>query len=163
MHHPTVPAPRFQTFPQLHEIPQAHRLGRSYHSHPIRNVEQYSAKLAASCAPEPQPTDPIPFSRGHLPLGRGAYEEQNTPAHATRHQSRTSTTLLQKRCRPPKPYSSYAIMLADIISNHPRGKMTLQELYELLRHQYPDHFSEAPDDGGNNSGGWRVFSQEDDS
>jgi hypothetical protein len=52
-------------------------------------------------------------------------------------------------------------MLADIISQHPRRKMTLQELYMLLKRQYGDHF---PDDGiddtkaGANGGGWRVTS-----
>jgi hypothetical protein len=50
-------------------------------------------------------------------------------------------------------------MLADIISQHPRRKMTLQELYVLLRERYTEHF---PDDGEDDSkmsasgGGWRV-------
>jgi hypothetical protein len=51
-------------------------------------------------------------------------------------------------------------MLADIISHHPRRKLTLQELYILLKSRYGEHF---PDDGvddskpGPNGGGWRVF------
>jgi hypothetical protein len=50
-------------------------------------------------------------------------------------------------------------MLADIISQHPRGKMTLQDLYLLLKVRFSEHF---PDDGmddtktGSNGGGWRV-------
>lgn len=50
-------------------------------------------------------------------------------------------------------------MLADIIIQHPRGKMTLQEVYILLKERYGDHFSDdGPEDTkGNNSGGWRVF------
>jgi hypothetical protein len=50
-------------------------------------------------------------------------------------------------------------MLADIISQHPRHKMTLQELYVLLKDRYGEHF---PDDGedddtkSSGGGGWRV-------
>jgi hypothetical protein len=51
-------------------------------------------------------------------------------------------------------------MLADIISHHPRKKMTLQDLYVLLIDQYPEHFpaddiEDAKGVGG--GGGWRVF------
>jgi len=55
-------------------------------------------------------------------------------------------------------------MLADIISHHPRGKMTLQDLYVLLKNRFPDHF---PDDGlddskaGVSGGGWRVTPKSD--
>jgi Forkhead domain len=69
---------------------------------------------------------------------------------------------MQKRRKPPDPFTSYAIMLADIIRDSPRKKMTLQELYDYLRVRYPEHF---PDDGFDDKaegkagygGGWRVF------
>jgi hypothetical protein len=63
---------------------------------------------------------------------------------------------MKKRAKPPDPFTSYAIMLADIISDSPRKKMTLQELYDYLKVRYPEHF---PDDKFNSkgySGGWRV-------
>lgn len=50
-------------------------------------------------------------------------------------------------------------MLADIISQHPGGKMTLQDLYLFLKNCFSEHF---PDDGvddskpGVSGGGWRV-------
>lgn len=49
-------------------------------------------------------------------------------------------------------------MLADIINQHPRRKMTLQELYVLLKERYGDHFQDdVPEERtGSNSGGWRV-------
>jgi hypothetical protein len=58
-----------------------------------------------------------------------------------------------KRGKPPKQYSSYANMLADIIYSHPRGKMILQEIYVLLKERFPDHFL---DDSKATGGGWRV-------
>ena len=87
-----------------------------------------------------------------------------SPIHHTRSSSfgrRSSRPVPEqpKRRRPPEPYSSYANMLADIISQHPRGKMTLQDLYLLLKVRFSDHF---PDDGvddskaGVSGGGWRV-------
>ena len=69
---------------------------------------------------------------------------------------------MEKRRKPPEPFTSFAIMLADIIRNSPRKKMTLQELYCYLTIHYPDCF---PDDGIDNqtaqgksgySGGWKV-------
>ena len=64
-----------------------------------------------------------------------------------------------KRLKPPEPYSSVAILLADIIRNHHRRKMTLHELYDHLQTCYPQHF--ADDNVGENEihpqGGWRVF------
>jgi hypothetical protein len=52
-------------------------------------------------------------------------------------------------------------MLADEIRQHKRGKLTLQDLYILLKQKYPDHFPEdgiddSKDTGG--GGGWRVIS-----
>jgi hypothetical protein len=50
-------------------------------------------------------------------------------------------------------------MLADVILQHPRRKLTLQELYVLLKERYPDHFTDdGPEDtGGSYSGGWKVL------
>jgi hypothetical protein len=53
-------------------------------------------------------------------------------------------------------------MLGDIIGQHPRKKMTLQDIYDHLKQEYPDQF---PDDGLDDSkgtgsgGGWRVRPQ----
>ena len=51
---------------------------------------------------------------------------------------------MQKRRKPPEPFTNYPIMLADIIMNSPRKKMTAQELYHYLSFNYPDYF---PADG----------------
>ena len=49
-------------------------------------------------------------------------------------------------------------MLAKVIDDHPRRKMTLQEIYLKLKQDYGAHF---PDDGIDDSkpsrGGWRVL------
>lgn len=47
----------------------------------------------------------------------------------------------------PEPYSTLANLLADIIENHVRGKMTLQEIYGYLRQKYPDCFGDGGDVG----------------
>jgi len=61
---------------------------------------------------------------------------------------------MQKRRNAPHPFTSFAVMLADIISNSPRKKMTLQELYDYLQTHYPDHFPDSEE--SNKDGGWKV-------
>lgn len=58
-----------------------------------------------------------------------------------------------KRLKPPEPYSSHGDMLLDIIPKHPRGKMTIEEIYSVLEEEYPENF---PKDKAT-WGGWRVY------
>ena len=106
------------------------------------------------------------------PMGRRSRHIGRVSTSPSAHQLRTPAERrqlypqlgepMQKRRKPPDPFTSYAIMLADIIRDSPRKKMTLQELYDYLKIRYPDHF---PDDGFDDkggeaksgySGGWRV-------
>jgi len=51
-------------------------------------------------------------------------------------------------------------MLGDMINQHRRRKMTLQEIYTLLRERYGDHFPDEDDDTkvvSGSGGGWRVI------
>jgi hypothetical protein len=49
-------------------------------------------------------------------------------------------------------------MLADIITQNTRGKMALQDLYQLLKVRFSDHFSDDGEDDtkSGSGGGWRV-------
>jgi hypothetical protein len=72
--------------------------------------------------------------------------------------SRSSTDPLG-RLRSPEPYSSFANLIADIIIHHPRQKLTIQELYIILKAQYGDYFPEHNDNKPATMGKrWRVFS-----
>jgi len=127
--------------------PQPH-LPHQPHTSPLRRHRRTYAELARASTPPPPPPAPQPESPmtpvRHPRSGRRPSQSGGTPSSP------------QKRRRPPEPYSSYAIMLADIILQHPRHKMTLQEIYILLKERYGEHFQdETPEDGGSNSG-WRV-------
>ena len=89
-----------------------------------------------------------------VPMGRCSQRiEQGHTSPTIGHQSRRRTKRrkpyaqpgdhMQKRRNPPHPFTSYAVLLANIIRNSPKRKMTLQEIYDHLKVNYPDHF---PDD-----------------
>lgn len=68
----------------------------------------------------------------------------------------------QNRQRPPDPYSNYANMIADIISHHPRRKVTAKQLYALLNLLFPKHFLDdnlKDYKGIASSSRWKVPSQ----
>jgi Forkhead domain len=121
----------------------------TYYLEPKSNrPDPYVGNSTAPYPPESMPTDRNAPPREHSQSG-GGYGESETSSPTQGHRPG------KRRRRAPKPYSSYAIMLADIISRHPRRKMTLQEIYELLRHDY-SYFSDEPSEDAR--GGWRVFS-----
>ena len=45
-----------------------------------------------------------------------------------------------RRAKPPAPYTTFANLVADIINNSPRKKMTVKELYNHLKRRYPKRF-----------------------
>ena len=45
-----------------------------------------------------------------------------------------------RRAKPPAPYTTFANLVADIINNSPRKKMTVKELYNHLKRRYPRQF-----------------------
>jgi len=129
---------------------------------PLPNVGELTS-IPSSYSFELQPPPPPP---GPIRTQRPQRHESSSlsPVHHTRSTAsgrRTSRPLVEqpKRRRPPDPYTSYAHLLADIINQHPRKKMTLQDIYLLLKRRYSEHF---PDDGvddtksGSHGGGWRV-------
>ena len=69
--------------------------------------------------------------------------------------SRDSSLSHPKRQKPPEPYSSYAVMIGDILHGHPRLKLTLKEIYREIKSRFPDNFPDYDIDD-NPTGGWRV-------
>src|SRR5579862_473616 len=65
--------------------------------------------------------------------------------------------LARERQNPPKPFKSFAMMIAYIIRKSPRRKMTVPQIYEAFKVMVPDYFG---DDGhGRNPSygkGWMV-------
>jgi len=129
---------------------------------PLPNVGEMTS-IPSSYSFELQPPPPPP---GPIRTQRPQTHKSSSlsPVHHTRSTAsgrRTSRPLVEqpKRRRPPDPYASYAHLLADIINQHRRKKMTLQDIYLLLKRRYSEHF---PDDGvddtksGSHGGGWRV-------
>ena len=89
---------------------------------------------------------------------RHRHHKPSSPVHhlrtpAERRSTHPQQEPPQKRRKPPDPYTSYANMLGDIIGQHPRKKMTLQDIYDYLKQEYPDHF---PDDGLDDTKGMAV-------
>lgn len=114
--------------------------------------------------PPSPPAPPRPMQLSPRQRRRHHTQPESLPVTSPIHYTRASrrphpaASPANRRRRPPEPYSSYANMLADIIGNHRRRKMTLQELYEDLKERYGDHFpDDGLDDKGNGSGGWRVL------
>ena len=151
--------------------------GATYGTRPLANVSELmdipSPRQMEYPIVAPPPTRLPPVQAiVSPPMGRRSRDIGRVPTSPIAHQLRTPAERrqvypqlgepMQKRRKPPDPFTSYAIMLADIIRDSPRGKMTLQELYDYLKVRYPDHF---PDDGFDDrggegrssySGGWRV-------
>lgn len=125
------------------------------------------AKLSTTSSPCPLReitlSPPRPLTQAALPLSahqRQGHHPRTASACVTPpiHYTLASMPLPNRRRKPPEPYSNYANMLADIIGNHRQHKITLQELYELLKERYGDHFSDnRRDDKGNGCGDWKVL------
>jgi len=95
--------------------------------------------------PPPPPLSPVYHTRST------SVQSLDSPPYA----QHPTVKLPAKRRKPPDPYSNYANMLGDIINQHKRRKMALQEIYILLQERYADHFPED-DDATGSGNGWRV-------
>jgi hypothetical protein len=149
--------------PYLNEPPTARFPGHPYSSDHRRYSRRNPYAEPQYDAPEPRLQTPLPLPPP--PLSSPVYDTRShsfrafdAPNYAAHQVDAPTNQSSSRRRRPPQPYSSYANMLGDIINQHRRRKMTLQEIYTRLREKHGNHFPDEDDDTKvfRIGGGWRV-------
>jgi len=145
-----------------HPLSPTFRTSPSYPTSARAEYGPYNRATVSSSQYSPSSTLPVSRSQMDLPSFTPVHEYaviRQPPAQVpTSHQLRTELRQLgepmQNRREPPYPFTSYAVMLADIITNSPMKKMTLEGLYDYLKLHYPRHF--PGNDRTNEGNGWKV-------
>jgi hypothetical protein len=118
-------------------------------------------------------TPPLPFGKlvsakcslsgreiGMLSRRERGSQTAHSPVHVRPRQTIHKPNASHPKCRwAPAPHRNYVNMIAHIILQHPRRRMTSTELFDKLKNSYSDLFSDKEEDDGkkvSNRCGWKV-------